>query len=455
LTFDKDKINAAQNKSKAVFSDYGKKIADAFNKSFTETQKATEAQTAEADTKTPVKKENNNLIKSATDLEQAQIDAMREGIDKRLALIEFEYAQRIAKAKQFNLDTRDLEKERNDKIKEEIKKNTAAEDTQFINRKIILSGIDTNKQVIDLQAKAVKDVNKLIKQVKPAKPKDWFSFDELKDAALAIADFFSVIADKRVESANIELDAANKEVEARQGAVDALKSDLELELQLNEQGFASNVSLKQQELEEAKKRQIEAEKQQAEALKQQAAAQKTKERIDKATQISAIMTAIAELIKNWSSLGLFGHIAGIAQVAVMLAGFAAAKKKVTKLRKGKTGLVIGPTHEGGGVPLSTNYEVEGGEYISVTPKSVAKEELPLLEAIRTKDKVGMYKRLRSLTNELAPSQKQGSDAVSMEFKQLRNDVAIIKNALLNKKQVFVQNNKLVTISKNSKTMKNE
>ncbi len=210
------------------------------------------------------------------------------------------------------------------------------------------------------------------------KPND-ADIEQIKATASELVSFFDNMAQADLDAANAKVDAKNQEVEE-------LASQLDTELQLNEQGFASDVELKRRELEEAKEQAKAAEAQKAEA-------QKAQQRIDDAQQISNIITAVSALVKQWASLSPLGYVAGIAQIGIMLAGYATAKSKAKKLRKGATGLkeglIPGASHEAGGVP----FEVEGNEYHSITPVAQAKTYLSLLEAIRLDDKDGMRDNL--------------------------------------------------------------
>ena len=161
----------------------------------------------------------------------------------------------------------------------------------------------------------------------------------------------------RVEAAETALRAADQQVQA---AEDALAKEMELA----KKGYASNVSLKQRELEEAK---VQREK----AVEQQRKAQRTQILLDTALQASSLATTVANLFKSLSALPLgTGIPIAIALSATMFAAFAKAKSdalRATRARYGlsgeigKDGLIKGKSHSQGGVNLS----VERGELLQV------------------------------------------------------------------------------------------
>ena len=133
-------------------------------------------------------------------------------------------------------------------------------------------------------------------------------------------------------------------------------------------------------------------KQRQKALKDQKEAQKVQEAIDTAQQISAIITAVANVIQGWSSIPIVGSVLGAVAAAAMIASFVAAKSSAksatAQFRDG--GRLKGPSHEQGGI-RGTGYfddiEVEGDEFI--TRKSSARKHHELLEAINEDDFSGI------------------------------------------------------------------
>ena len=127
--------------------------------------------------------------------------------------------------------------------------------------------------------------------------------------------------DKRIEMAEIAVEAAQKESEAA-------KTNLDYEMEARANGYANNVDLARREYEE--KLAIE-----QKAIDEKQRLQKIQESIDTATQISSLVTATAQI---WSTYAKFpaGKALAIAATALMFGSFAAAKIQAAQLANAKT-----------------------------------------------------------------------------------------------------------------------
>ena len=162
---------------------------------------------------------------------------------------------------------------------------------------------------------------------------------------------------------------ANEELlEGLNDRIDETEEALQTELELHEQGFASNVAGKQAELAQLKAARERAQKESESLAKKQFA-------LDTALQASALITSAANIIKATSSITPpFGQIlAGIA-IAAIAGLFISAKVKAYKAigsgnqqaatgasGKGKTGRVHGKFHSDGGESFTDHLEVERDE----------------------------------------------------------------------------------------------
>jgi hypothetical protein len=101
----------------------------------------------------------------------------------------------------------------------------------------------------------------------------------------------------------------------------------------------------------------------------------------------ALVASAANIIKGFSGIPVVGVVLGLAAVAAMIAGFVSAQSKVkdaTQMAEGgRAGLLRGPRHSQGGIPI----EAEGGEWF-INRKSSIKYS-PLLDAINRDDQAGM------------------------------------------------------------------
>ena len=200
------------------------------------------------------------------------------------------------------------------------------------------------------------------------------SFDAWDDSLKSIEDSLKSFADTWVESFDRIVDARNNMVSEAQQA-------LETELQLAEAGFASNVSLKREELAEAKKLR-------EQALEDQKKAQKLQLAIDSAAQASSLAVTIANYFQATSKIPVVGVALALAAIGTMLGTFAKFKalaKEQAAVKYEKGGWIGGMLHSQGG----THIEAEKGEFV-INRKAAAKHKL-MIEAINNDDNVSINK----------------------------------------------------------------
>lgn len=202
--------------------------------------------------------------------------------------------------------------------------------------------------------------------------------DGLKDNIESIEKFADIgvsQVDKLVDS---WVDGLGRIVDARKEMVDEAENALQTEIELAKLGFASNVTLKQQELAEAKKLR-------REAIEDQQRAQKIQLAMDSASQLSSLTTAAAEYFAANSQVPVVGVALALAAITTMFAAFAKFKnlaKEQSAVKYEKGGWINGNRHSQGGVHI----EAEGGEY--VINRNSALKHKTLIEAIN-KDKIGV------------------------------------------------------------------
>ena len=211
--------------------------------------------------------------------------------------------------------------------------------------------------------------------------------DRIKQAASEIVGAIGSIAAAQVEAAQVARDAADERVSAAQDALDR-------ELQLADIGFASNVTLRQKELADAEAARQVAIEQQKKAARQQLA-------IDAAQQVSSIITASARIFAEGAKFFPVGLVLAVAGVASLLATMASVRAKAKAISSGqfrhggsghvdKHGVIVGPSHEGGGVTVP---EYEGGEFFTsdgkqfaVVNKKMTARHFELLRAVNADDR---------------------------------------------------------------------
>lgn len=146
--------------------------------------------------------------------------------------------------------------------------------------------------------------------------------NQLIDSLSTAMEYMDEFMDKRIEMAEIAVEAAQKESEAA-------KSALESEIEARANGYANNVDLARREYEE--KLALE-----EKAVEEKKRLQKIQEGIDTLTQISSLVTATAQLWASYSALPGIGQALAIAAIAAMWGSFAAAKIQAAQLANAKT-----------------------------------------------------------------------------------------------------------------------
>lgn len=153
--------------------------------------------------------------------------------------------------------------------------------------------------------------------------------DEYQDFANAVnealqtsMDYMDEWMDKRIEMAEVAVEAAQRETESA-------KTALDYEMQARANGYANNVELARKEYEE--KLQME-----REAIAERKRLEKIQEGINTAQQIGALVTATANLWSGYSEIPIVGPALAIAATALMWSSFFAAKIQAAQLANAET-----------------------------------------------------------------------------------------------------------------------
>lgn len=219
-------------------------------------------------------------------------------------------------------------------------------------------------------------------------------FDQAKEALNSWMDARKAAADQAKELADDEVSAA--------------ENALNREIELRNQGYANNVALRERELADAKEKQKQAVEEQKKIAQQQIL-------LDAALQTSSLITASANIIKQFPNPLVWGPM-----LATMWGSFAFAKIKAyqastksIQFREGGVMLLNGGSHESGhdvnlGIgPDGSNLRAEGGEYFAVINKRNSRKygsEIPAVvnalnsgmfedRYIKTSDAVGLLPRI--------------------------------------------------------------
>lgn len=190
--------------------------------------------------------------------------------------------------------------------------------------------------------------------------------------------------DAKVRAADVAVAASEREVDSARNRVDA-------EIEARNNGFASNVSMAQKELNMAKKNQ-------QKSLKEQEKAQKAQLVLDSITQASSLITASAKI---WGQLGFPWAIPAL---AVMWGSFAFSKiqafqsTKTKKFEKGGMGTIEGGSHASGNdvhfgnAADGTELRAEGGEGWAVFNKAKTRKYKNVLPGIVNSINKGTFEK---------------------------------------------------------------
>lgn len=150
--------------------------------------------------------------------------------------------------------------------------------------------------------------------------------------------------------------------EASQRRVEQLESELQTELQLAEQGFASNVTLKRKQLEEEKAIRDKNLEEQKKAQKKQLALQST---LDAANLVSTVIKLALTEVGTKGLAGIIAATVGAAGLFALVTNIKAKSKEITSYEKGGFEYLEGKSHRQGGISLGEGREAQGGEMLAV------------------------------------------------------------------------------------------
>lgn len=207
----------------------------------------------------------------------------------------------------------------------------------------------------------------------------------VNEALQTSMDYMDEWMDKRIEMAEVAVEAAQKETESA-------KTALDYEMQARANGYANNVELARKEYEQ--KLQME-----REAIAERKRLEKIQEGINTAQQIGALVTATANLWSGYSKIPFAGPALAIAATALMWSSFFAAKIQAAQLANAEThGQGMAEYIDYGGSHASHN-DVDFGRTKDGRRRRVERGEVV---GVVRKDKVQKYgvERVMNIINNL-------------------------------------------------------
>lgn len=190
--------------------------------------------------------------------------------------------------------------------------------------------------------------------------------------------------DKRIEMAEIAVEAAQKESEAA-------KTNLDYEMEARANGYANNVDLARREYEE--KLAIE-----QKAIEEKKRLEKIQEGIDIATQISSLVTATAQIWAAYTKIP-GGKVLAIAATALMWSSFIAAKTQAAQLANAKTYGEGGMEYIDYGGSHASGRDVDFGHTKDGRPRRIEKGEVVSVINKKNVEKYGVS-NIENIVNSL-------------------------------------------------------
>ena len=185
---------------------------------------------------------------------------------------------------------------------------------------------------------------------------------ELINSLNTAMQYMDEFMDKRIEMAEIAVEAAQKESEAA-------KTNLDYEMEARANGYANNVDLARREYEE--KLAIE-----QKAVEEKKRLEKVKEGIDTISQISSLITSSALIWQSAMAFGIpIGPILAATVTALMWGSFAASKIKAAQVANAKTYGEGGMEYIDYGGSHASGKDVDFGHTKEGRPRRVEKGEV--------------------------------------------------------------------------------
>jgi hypothetical protein len=222
---------------------------------------------------------------------------------------------------------------------------------------------------------------------------------------ISIASAVTAAAQAEVQA---NINATDQIIDDRERRVSELSRLVEAESEKAKLGQANNEDLLRQRLAAEQRAAEEDKRRRRELIAEQRRLAKQQLAIDAVIQGSALITAAATaLARAAKEGGIAGIIAAIGSIAAMIAFFIGIQQQARAITNSegstlaKGGMIEGPRHSKGGVPIpGTKVVAEGGEW--VTNRKSTRKHLPALEAINS-DKFNSPAFTKWLSVQLADS----------------------------------------------------
>lgn len=370
-----------------------------------------------------IKAERLKTLTDQENIENARVDLIRESSNEELTV---EQSKELAKLRIT---------QRGVAARLEILREAGATEAELT--LLSLQGDQIQQQIDDLENVRLDPIERLVNKIKDAFKLDDEDLAEIVSVLGSAIENITAGVDSLREA---ELSRIDTQIEAAQERQEELQSLLEQEQADQERGFANNVSLYESALAEQERLEQEGIDRRLQIQKRAANQQLI---IDAAQQASAVTTAATKLIASEASKGLIGLVIGIGALGLLFSTVARAKANAQAfaqapiLREGTDsveGVLLGPSHEGGGVPGYYNkngnryaVEMEGGERV-FSRKHNAKFA-PLFDAIQKNEVGGMADILAAVGGKPMFNGALGTPVIKVESEGKTTAPATEKNGV--------------------------
>ena len=261
---------------------------------------------------------------------------------------------------------------------------------------------------------------------------------------------FSILTSELVNiytsSIDSQLEQNQRIIDNYDTSIDSLNDKLNQEIELAKLGEANNVTAIKSQIEQE-------EKAREDALAKQAELQKRQEQLDKAAQVSSLITASANILKGFSTLPIVGQILGVAAVGALFAGFISAQSQAkalsTQFEEGglisvdgsNTKVVKGNRHSQGGEALLSHAEVEDGEMLAVLNRNATTQNKEKFTTFVNKLNAGRsfddLMTTRTSVNLNKPNELMANNVLTnnVDFSKTNSKLDMIYNVLKDKGEI--------------------
>ncbi|GEM_PF-1499756 len=288
--------------------------------------------------------------------------------------------------------------------------------------------------------------------------------DDARQIVESYKQVFSQITQAWQDALSLQIDAKQRQIDLLNDQISEVERALDRELDLQEQGYANNVTAKQQELDSLKAQRDEEARQKAELMKKEQQFAMAQVALNGIVQASEMALAAAKIFKAHAGIPFVGVAIAAAAALTMVATFLAIRNQikamdadVPKFRDGGSFLLNGPSHENGGLGVYNEKtgkrvaEVEGGEGFFAINKRSTQKYLPFLQAINNDDlgKVGglMDDLLEGTGVAIAPDIEKTTKVVVLSSQKQERD-NLYKEALL----AFAESEELKDIASSNRML---